>query len=248
MPLLERFNILFFLTPFIRMKISEVFIMTAHEAARLIDISAVRTAHTLSDIETVVNVAKKYGFINVHSLPCWTKTVSDLLKDESNVYVGAPVGFPGGAHKTSVKILEAKELIADGVDEMDIVMNVGKFKNKEFDYVLNELNEIIALAPKNVLTKVIIEMNCLTDEELEKVCQLVMQTKADFLKTGTGWVPGDANIPRIARIKELTRGKIKVKAAGGIRTREEFDQLCALGVERFGINTKSALEIIQSLE
>jgi deoxyribose-phosphate aldolase len=226
--------------------ISEVNNMTAYEAARLIDVSAVRTAHTLSDIEIVVNVAKKYGFINVHSLPCWTHTVSELLKDEPNVYVGAPVGFPGGAHKTSTKILEAKELIADGVEEMDIVMNVGKFKNKEYDYVLNELNEIIALAPEKVLTKVIIEMNCLTDEELEKACQLVMQTKADFLKTGTGWVPGDANILRIAKVKELTKGKIKVKAAGGIRTREEFDQLCALGVERFGINTNSALEIIQS--
>lgn len=220
--------------------------MTANEAARLIDISAVRTAHSLPDIEEVISIAKKYNFINVHSLPCWTKDVSDLLKDAPEVYVGAPVGFPGGAHKTCTKVLEAKELIADGVEEMDIVMNVGKFKNKEYDYVLNELNEIIALAPDNVLTKVIIEVNCLTDEELDKACELVMQTKADFLKTGTGWVPGDANVARIARIKELTHGKIKVKAAGGIRTREEFEQLCNLGVERFGINTKSALEIVES--
>ncbi|PWJ50595.1 deoxyribose-phosphate aldolase [Faecalicatena contorta] len=222
--------------------------MTANEAANLIDISAVRTAHSLSDIEEVVAIAKQYNFINVHSLPCWTKNVSKLLKDFPDIYVGAPVGFPGGAHKTCVKVLEARELIADGVEEMDIVMNIGKFKNKEYDYVLNELNEIIALAPENVLTKVIIEINCLTDEELDLACELVMQTKADFLKTGTGWVPGDANIERIARIKELTRGKIKVKAAGGIRTREEFEQLYHLGVERFGINTKSALEIVESFK
>ena len=222
--------------------------MTANEAANLIDISAVRTAHSLSDIEEVVAIAKQYNFINVHSLPCWTKNVSKLLKDFPDIYGGAPVGFPGGAHKTLVKVLEARELIADGVEEMDIVMNIGKFKNKEYDYVLNELNEIIALAPENVLTKVIIEINCLTDEELDLACELVMQTKADFLKTGTGWVPGDANIERIARIKELTRGKIKVKAAGGIRTREEFEQLYHLGVERFGINTKSALEIVESFK
>lgn len=222
--------------------------MTANEAANLIDISAVRTAHSLSDIEEVVAIAKQYNFINVHSLPCWTKNVSKLLKNFPDIYVGAPVGFPGGAHKTCVKVLEARELIADGVEEMDIVMNIGKFKNKEYDYVLNELNEIIALAPENVLTKVIIEINCLTDEELDLACELVMQTKADFLKTGTGWVPGDANIERIARIKELTRGKIKVKAAGGIRTREEFEQLYHLGVERFGINTKSALEIVESFK
>lgn len=220
--------------------------MTVNEAARLIDISAVRTVHSLADIEEVAGIAKKYNFINVHALPCWTKDVSRLLQDVPGVYVGAPVGFPGGGHKTCVKVLEAKELISDGVEEMDIVMNVGKFKNKEYGYVLHELNEIIALAPANVLTKVIIEINCLTDEEMDEACRLVMLTNADFIKTGTGWVPGQANVGRIARIKKLTQGKIKVKAAGGIRTRQEFEQLLSLGVERFGINTKSALEIVES--
>lgn len=220
--------------------------MTVNEAARLIDISAVRTVHSLADIEEVAGIGKKYNFINVHALPCWTKDVSRLLQDVPGVYVGAPVGFPGGGHKTCVKVLEAKELISDGVEEMDIVMNVGKFKNKEYGYVLHELNEIIALAPANVLTKVIIEINCLTDEEMDEACRLVMLTNADFIKTGTGWVPGQANVGRIARIKKLTQGKIKVKAAGGIRTRQEFEQLLSLGVERFGINTKSALEIVES--
>ncbi len=214
----------------------------------MIDISAVRTPHSLADIKEVVEIAKKYQFINVHSLPCWTKTVSELLADEPDIYVGAPVGFPGGAHKTSVKLLEAKELIEDGVQEMDIVMNVGKFKNKEYDYVLDELNTIIGIAPDDVLTKVILEINCLTDEEMLDACRLVMETKADFIKTGTGWVPGDANVERIRKIKELTHGRIKLKAAGGIRTREEFDMFCAMGVERFGINTKSALEIVSTFE
>lgn len=222
--------------------------MTAREAARMIDISAVRTHHSYTDILSVVDIAKQYGFINVHSLPCWTKTVSELLKDEPEIYVGAPVGFPGGAHKTSVKMLEAQELIRDGVEEMDIVMNVGKFKNKEYGYVLDELNQIIDLAPDYVKTKVIIELNCLTDEEMCEACRLVMDTNADFVKTGTGWVPGDANLSRIEKIKKLTDGKIMVKAAGGIRTRAEFDALCAMGVERFGINTKSALEIVESFD
>lgn len=222
--------------------------MTAKEAARLIDISAVRTPHSLADIAEVVEIAKKYRFINVHSLPCWTRTVSEMLKDEPDIYVGAPVGFPGGAHKTCVKKLEAEELIRDGVQEMDIVMNVGKFKNREFDYVKDELDQIIALAPEDVLTKVIIELNCLTDQEMVDACKLVMETKADFVKTGTGWVPGDANVSRIEKIKKITDGKIKVKAAGGIRTRAEFDAFLAMGVERFGINTKSALEIVSSFE
>lgn len=220
--------------------------MTPVEAARLIDISAVRTHHCLKDIEEVVKIAQKYRFINVHALPCWVKQLSVLLANDSDIYVGAPVGFPGGAHRTETKLLEAKYLVEDGAQEIDIVMNVGKFKAGEYGYVRDELRQIIDSMPPHILKKVIIELNCLTDEEIQPACELVMDTGADFLKTGTGWVPGDANIDRIARIKKLTHGKIKVKAAGGIRTREEFDRLVDLGVERFGINTKSALEIVES--
>lgn len=220
--------------------------MTSLEAARLIDISAVRTHHCLKDIEEVVKIAQKYRFINVHALPCWVKQLSALLANDPDIYVGAPVGFPGGAHRTETKLLEAKYLVEDGAQEIDIVMNVGRFKAGEYDYVRNELRQIIDSMPSQVLKKVIIELNCLNDDEIEPACNLVMDTGAVFLKTGTGWVPGNANIERIARIKDLTRGKIKVKAAGGIRTREEFDRLVDLGVERFGINTKSALEIVES--
>lgn len=222
--------------------------MIAKDAARLIDISAVRTHHCLKDIEQVIKVAKEYRFINVHSLPAWTKTVSEMLKNDPDIRVGAPVGFPGGGHTTKVKMLEAEQLIKDGVEEMDIVMNVGKFKNGELQYVADELKQVIALAPDNVLTKVIIELNCLDDSELHDVCGLVIDSGANFLKTGTGWVPGDANVARIAKIKEYTRGKIQIKAAGGIRTRDEFDALVALGVERFGINTASALAIVESFK
>ena len=220
--------------------------MTATDAARLIDISAVRTQHTLSDIESVVEIAKKYRFINVHTLPAWTRTLRDMLAGEEDIFVGAPVGFPGGGHRTETKILEARLLVEDGVQEMDVVMNVGRFKNREYGYVLDELKAVLAVAPDHVLTKVILEINCLTDEEMLRACELVMESGADFIKTGTGWVPGGANIDRIAKIKKATHGRIKLKAAGGIRTREEFDALLELGVERFGINTQSALEIVQS--
>ena len=80
-----------------------------------------------------------------------------------------------------------------------LVMNVGKFKSGEYDYVLDELRQIIALAPDDVLTKVIIELNCLTDAEMEDACKLVIESGADFLKTGTGWVPGNANVERIKK-------------------------------------------------
>jgi deoxyribose-phosphate aldolase len=220
--------------------------MTSGEAARLIDISAVRTGHAYADIVNMVDIAKQYRFINVHSLPCWTAAVRQLLAGEPDIFAGAPVGFPGGGHKTEVKLLEAELLIKDGVQEMDIVMNVGRFKNREYDFVLDELKQIVAITPKEIRTKVIIEINALNDAELDKACELVPQCGAEFLKTGTGWIPGSANIERIARIKELTKGKIKVKAAGGIRTRAEFETLLNLGVERFGINLQSALEIVSS--
>ena len=220
--------------------------MTSYDAARMIDISAVRTGNTLADIKEMVNVAKQYRFINVHSLPCWVSTVRELLAGEPDIYAGAPVGFPGGAHKTEVKLLEADHLLRDGVQEMDIVMNVGRFKNKEYDYVLEELKKIVTIAEGKARTKVIIEINALTGDEVDKACELVCQSGAEFLKTGTGWIPGPVDIARIGRIKKLTRGKIKVKASGGIRRRDEFERLLDMGVERFGINLQTALEIVSS--
>ena len=222
--------------------------MTAREAAQMIDISAVRTPHGLADIEELVAYAREYSFINVHVLPNWISTLAGMVKDIPDVYVGAPCGFPSGGHATEVKLAEAQQMIRDGVEEMDIVMNVGRFKSGQYDYVLDELKQIIALKKDYMKTKVLIELNCLTDEELPKACEIVVESGADFLKTGTGWVPGDANIPRIRQIKEIVGDRVKIKAAGGIRTREEFDELLEIGVEHFGINTKSAIEIVKTFE
>ena len=219
--------------------------ITSEQAGRLIDISAVRTAHTLSDVEKLVEYAREYKFINVHTLPCWTGILAEMLKSVPDVYVGAPVGFPSGGHRTEVKLEEARLLLADGVQEMDIVMNVGRFMNKEYDFVLSELRQIIDITPEDVLTKVIIEINVLSDNEMERACELVIDSGADFVKTGTGWVSGDANIKRIKKIKKICGSRIKVKAAGGIRKPQEFIELCDMGVERMGINTKSAIKIVE---
>jgi deoxyribose-phosphate aldolase len=222
--------------------------MNKMEAARRIDISAVRTQHTLNDIVQNVEYAKKYHFINVHVLPGWVKTLSEMLKDVEGVYVGSPVGFPGGGHCTMVKIAEAEQLIKDGVEEMDIVMNVGRFLNKEYDFVLKELKDIISITDKSIKTKVIIEINVLKDDEVKKACELVMKSGADFVKTGTGWIPGEANIERVKMIKEFCGPDIKLKVAGSIRTLSEFNTLYEMGIERMGINTKSAIEIVEQLQ
>jgi deoxyribose-phosphate aldolase len=218
--------------------------MVGKEAARKIDISAVRTHHSKKDIDVLVESAKQYRFINVHVLPCWVSYVADLLKDDDDILPGAPVGFPDGAHKKLVKVLEAKELVADRVGEMDLVMNVGRFKNQEYDFVLDEIKEIRDIAGSLPL-KVILEINCLTDDEIKKACDIVIEAGADFVKTGTGWVKGDANIDRLKMIKMHVGNQIKIKAAGGIRTVEEFLSLNEMGVERFGINLTTAIELVE---
>lgn len=222
--------------------------LTKRQAAQMIDISAVRTHHGLTDIKEVVAYARQYHFINVHVLPNWVSTLAPMLADMDDIYVGAPVGFPSGAHRTEVKLLEAELLLRDGVQEMDIVMNVGRFKTGEYQYVRDELQKIVGLAKGKALTKVLIELNCLDDKELDAVCDLVAESGADFLKTGTGWVPGGPNVERIARIKKRLPASVKVKAAGGIRTKDDFMRLYDLGVERFGINTGSAMKIVGSFE
>lgn len=222
--------------------------MFSNEAAAMIDISAVRTAHTLKDIEEAVGYAKQYRFINVHVLPCWVRTLAEMIKDVEGVYVGAPVGFPAGAHSTVTKVVEASQLLDDGVEEMDVMMNIGKLKNAEYGYCETELKRIVGMAKDRALVKVIIEINALTDDEMFKACDLVMESGADFVKTGTGWIPGDANLERIYKIKQHCKDAIKVKAAGGIRTVDEFKSLVEMGVERMGINTQSAIEIVRSFE
>ena len=223
---------------------------TGKEAARMIDISAVRTHHTRADIEQTVGYAKKYHFINVHVLPCWVKELAEMLADTPEVYVGAPVGFPSGGTSTETKICEAKQLIADGVQEMDIVMNVGKFRSGDTGYVLEELKRLVGLAKEQeILTKVIIETRALTgDDEIFRACDLVMRSGADFLKTGTGWIPGKLDLLQMGKIKGYLGGDLKLKVAGGIRTREEFLALANIGVERMGINTQSAMEIVEALD
>lgn len=222
--------------------------LSRREAARLIDISAVRTHHTLADLQEIKALAEQYHFINVHALPAWVKTLARLVGDLDDVYVGSPVGFPSGGHRTEIKLLEAEQLIADGVQEMDIVMNVGRLRNREYDYVLNDIKSVVDFAAGRVLTKVIIEINCLSDDEVKQACELVMKSGADFVKTGTGWVPGDANLERARMIKEFCGKDIKLKVAGGIRSKEDFLALVELGVERMGINTQSAVDIVRALD
>ena len=139
--------------------------LKSEDVARLIDVSTVRTPHGEADIRQLVRYAKEYRFISVHALPCWVSLLSDLLAADADIYVGAPVGFPSGAHKTMTKLTEAEKLLADGVQEMDLMMNVGMLRSGRLNYVEDEIKAIVQIAG-DVEVKVILEVHCLTDDEI----------------------------------------------------------------------------------
>mgnify|MGYP000166428692 FL=1 len=137
--------------------------------------------------------------------------------------------------------------VADGATEIDMVINLGWVKEGQYDKILQEINSVKISCHGNIL-KVIIETCMLTDEEKIKLCEVVSNSAADYIKTSTGFGGGGATREDVALMAaHMTNGK-KIKAAGGIRTRAEFDELLDIGVERFGINTKSAIEIIKTFE
>jgi len=219
--------------------------MNAIEAARLIDVSAVQAYHGKRDIDELISYARTYRFISVHSLPSWTKYLSEAIADCPDILVGAPVGFPSGGSCTEVKIVEARQLIADGVQEMDMVLNIGKLKSAEYSYVVDEIKRIREVSDDLPL-KVILETYYLTSDEIKRGCELCIQAGADFVKTGTGWAPGGATVEIVKFIKGFVGSSIKLKASGGIRDAETFSHMLELGVDRFGINVQTSIEIVEA--
>ena len=220
--------------------------LSANDLARLIDISAVRTPHGEGEIREMVANAREHRFVAVHVLPCWVSFVCELLAGEEDIMVGAPVGFPTGAHRTEIKAAEAKALVADGVQEMDMMINVGRLRSGHFDYVEKDIRAVVAAAGP-VPVKVIIEAPYLNGEEIRKACAICVASGAAFIKTSTGWVPNGSSLEMIELITSLVGDSIKVKAAGAIRDLDTVVRMLRLGVERFGINMNSAIEIVREV-
>ena len=217
--------------------------LKSEDIARLIDVSTVRTPHGEAEIREIVGYAKEYRFISVHALPCWVSLLSDLLAADPDIYVGAPIGFPAGAHKTRTKLIEAEELLADGAQEMDLMINVGMLRSGRFDYVEDEIKAIVQIAG-DVEVKVILEVHCLTDDEIKKACELGIKSGAAFVKTSTGWLPGGATLEAVSLISNFVGNAIKIKAAGGIRDLGTLAKMYTMGVARFGINVQASMDLI----
>jgi deoxyribose-phosphate aldolase len=220
--------------------------LSARDVARLIDISAVRTPHGEREIREMVANAKDYRFIAVHVLPCWVSFLREQLSDTPDIMIGAPVGFPSGAHKTEVKIAEAKALIADGVQEMDMMINVGMLRSGHFGLVQEDIRAVVAAAG-SMPVKVIIEAPYLNEDEIKKACEMCIAGGAAFVKTSTGWVPNGSSLEMIRLITSFVGGAIKVKAAGAVRDLDTVVRMLRMGVARFGINMNSAMDIVRQV-
>lgn len=197
-----------------------------------IDSTILKAEATKEDIEKLCAEAKEYGFKSVCVNPCYASLASKQLEG-TNVGIAVVVGFPLGATLPSVKAFEAKSSILEGATEIDMVINVGKLKDKDYDYVENEIRAVKKAIGNHVL-KVIIECCLLTDEEKIKASELTVKAGADFVKTSTGFSKGGATVHDVELMRKTVGPDFGVKAAGGIRTKQDMEDMIKAGATRIG--------------
>ncbi|MDB2494955.1 deoxyribose-phosphate aldolase [Flavobacteriaceae bacterium] len=205
-----------------------------------IDHTLLKPSATTENIIQLCKEAKKYNFFAV----CVNGSFVGLAKRElanSNIKIVAVVGFPLGATSPSIKVLETKTCINNGADEIDMVINVGMLKSKDFKYVENEIQAVKNEVGNRVL-KVIIETCYLTDEEKKIACKLAMNAGADFVKTSTGFGSNGATTKDILLMKEVVKEQLKIKASGGISNKETALNFISMGISRIG--TSSGIKIV----
>ncbi|WP_299034274.1 deoxyribose-phosphate aldolase [uncultured Anaerococcus sp.] len=195
-----------------------------------IDHTNLKADASKADIKNLVDEAIKYNFYSVCVNSSNVKLIREYNRD---VKIASVVGFPLGAMAKEAKVFEAKCAIEDGASEIDMVINIGRLKDCDYDYVESEIREIKEAIGENIL-KVIIETSLLTDEEKVKACDLSVAAVADFVKTSTGFSTGGASVEDVKLMAETVAGKAKVKASGGIHTRDEALALIDAGASRIG--------------
>ena len=206
----------------------------------LIDHTDLRSDALHSDIETLCKEAIQYKFASVCINPVYVSYAKSILKDE-NPKVCSVVGFPLGADSEEMKYAEARFLIFQGVDEIDMVMNIAFLKERKLDLVKNETKKVVEAADGNCV-KVIIETSLLNQDEKALACNIVMETGAAFVKTSTGFSSSGATLEDVRLIKKLVGDRVGIKASGGIKTKNEALKLIEAGATRIG--TSRGVEII----
>lgn len=208
---------------------------------KYIDHTILNQDATEKQVIKICDEAKEYNFKSVCVNSCNVKLVKEQLEG-SDVLTCCTITFPLGLSSTESKVFEAQQAIKDGADEVDMVINVGKLKDKEYDFVENEIR-LVKEAIGDKTLKVIIETCLLTDEEIVKACELSVKAKADFVKTSTGFSTGGAKVEDVKLMKKTVGDKCKVKASGGIRTLKDLLAMIEAGADRIGAS--KAVEFLE---
>ena len=206
---------------------------------KMIDHTVLKADTPLETVKRICDEAMEYGFASVCINPCHVAYCADYLKD-SDVDVFTVIGFPLGANTSAVKAFETKVAIANGADEIDMVMNIGALKDKNYDLVRDDVKAVVEAA-NGTLVKVILETCLLTEDEIKKACELCVEAKADYVKTSTGFSTRGATIEDVQIMKAAVHGKAKVKAAGGVRTHEDMVKIVEAGADRIGTSAGCSL-------
>lgn len=217
--------------------------MDTKKILSMVDHTLLLQTSTGEEIRALCDDAIHYGTASVCIPPCFVQQAKEYVGDQMKICT--VIGFPNGNHTTATKVFETIDAVNNGADEIDMVINVGMLKAKNYDYVLNEIREIKDACGDKIL-KVIIETCLLTDEEKIRMCEIVTESGADFIKTSTGFSTGGATFDDIALFAEHVGEKVKIKAAGGISSMEDAEKFIALGASRLG--TSRIVKIVKGSE
>ena len=218
--------------------------LTVQELARLIDLSSVRAECDETEIRDLAATARRLGVICAFALPCYTRLLKSLLADAPDVGIGGVVGFPSGAHTTSIKVAEARQQLADGATELDMVINVGQLRSGNHQAVREDIRAVVTAAGATPL-KVILECHWLTAEQIRIGSELCVEAGAAWVKTGTGWAPTGATLENLTIMRDAVGGRAGIKASGGVRDLATLVAMYRIGVRRFGIGTANGIRILE---
>lgn len=209
------------------------------EYNKLIDNTLLKADATKEQIIALCEESKKYDFKSVCINPDFISLAKENLKG-SDVLICTVIGFPLGSMTTKAKAFEAKDAIEEGADEIDMVINISALKDKNYEYVLNDI-KAVREATKGHTLKVILECCLLTKEEIVKACELCVEAKVDFVKTSTGFSLWGAKVEDVKLMREIVGPEMGVKAAGGVRTHEEMLEMVKNGATRIGTSSGAKL-------
>ena len=201
--------------------------------ASLIDHTLLKPDAAREDVEKLCREAAQFCFASVCVNPNWVPLCRDLLRG-SGVKVCTVIGFPFGSHLPDVKAYEARRAVEQGAEEVDMVINIGALKSKDYATVEKDIDGVVQAVGKHTVVKVILETAMLTREEKIMACSLAKAAGADFVKTSTGYGGGGATVDDIRLMRETVGPEVGVKASGGIRTKEDVDAMVAAGATRIG--------------